>query len=108
MAAVVLLAALVLAQTSGSGPYYTADSIANSAASVTGLYAPNTFVTIYGQNLAYTTVSLTASDISGAILPPVLASTGGRVLPKGFPANIYYVSPTQVNFLVPTSLIPGP
>jgi uncharacterized protein (TIGR03437 family) len=108
MAAVVLLAALVLVQSSGSGPYYTADSIANSAANVTGLYAPNTFVTIYGQNLAYTTRALAASDIAGGMLPTVLGTTGVRVLINNIPANIYYVSPTQVNLLIPTSLVPGP
>lgn len=112
MAALALLAALALgpfqAGTSGSGPYYTADSIANSAASVTGLYAPNTFVTIYGQNLAYTTQALSASDIAGGTLPTVLAGTGVRVLINNIQANIFYVSPTQVNLLVPTSLIPGP
>ncbi|HEV1283841.1 MAG TPA: IPT/TIG domain-containing protein [Bryobacteraceae bacterium] len=108
MAAVVLLAALVLVQSSGSGPYYTADSIANSAANVTGLYAPNTFVTIYGQNLAYTTRALAVSDIAGGMLPTVLGTTGVRVLINNIPANIYYVSPTQVNLLIPTSLVPGP
>jgi uncharacterized protein (TIGR03437 family) len=108
LAAVIVLAALVLVQSSGSGPYYTADSIANSAANVTGLYAPNTFVTIYGQNLAYTTRALLASDISGNMLPTVLGTTGVRVLINNIPANIYYVSPTQVNLLIPTSLIPGP
>jgi len=108
MAAVVLLAALALAQSSGSGPYYTADSIANSAANVTGLYAPNTFVTIYGQNLAYTTRALAASDIAGGMLPTVLGTTGVRVLINNIPADIYYVSPGQVNLLIPTSLVPGP
>lgn len=112
MAAALLLAVLALgpfqAGTSGSGPYYTADSIANSAANVTGLYAPNTFVTIYGQNLAYTTRSLQASDIHSGMLPTVLGSTGVRVLINNIPANVYYVSPTQVNLLVPTSLIAGP
>jgi uncharacterized protein (TIGR03437 family) len=103
-----LLGALVLAQTSGSGPYYTAESIANSAAGVAGLYAPNTFLTIYGTNLAYATASLTASDISGGMLPTVLGGTGVRVLINNIPANIYYVSPTQVNLLVPTSLVAGP
>lgn len=102
------LAALVLVQSSGSGPYYTADSIANSAASVTGLYAPNTFVTIYGQNLAYTTRALSASDVAGGMLPTVLGTTGVRVLINNIPANIYYVSPAQVNLLIPTSLIAGP
>ena len=103
-----MLAALVLADTSGSGPYYTAQSIANSAAGVAGLYAPNTFVTIYGQNLAYTTASLTASDVAGGVLPTVLGGTGVHVLINNVPANIYYVSPTQVNLLIPTSLIAGP
>src|SRR5882757_553199 len=110
MAAVLLLAALVLADTSGNGgsPYYTADSIANSAASVTGLYAPNTFITIYGQNLAYTTRALALSDIAGDKLPTVLGGTGVHVLINNIQADIYYVSPTQVNLLVPTSLIAGP
>ena len=112
MVALILLAALALrpfqAGTSGSGPYYTADSIANTAASVTGLYAPNTFVTIYGQNLAYATVALTAADVSSGTLPTVLGGTGVRVLINNIQADIYYVSPTQVNLLIPTSLIPGP
>jgi uncharacterized protein (TIGR03437 family) len=103
-----MLAALVFADTSGSGPYYTAQSIANSASGVAGLYAPNTFVTIYGQNLAYTTAALTPSDVSGGMLPTVLGGTGVHVLINNIPANIYYVSPTQVNLLIPTSLIAGP
>jgi len=103
-----MVAALALIQASGSGPYYTAQSIANSAAGVSGLYAPNTFLTIYGTNLAYTTASLTASDISGGLLPTVLPGTGLQVLINNIPANIYYVSPTQVNLLIPTSLVPGP
>ena len=112
MAAFLLLAALALgpfqAGTSGSGPYYTAESIANSAASVPGLYAPNTFVTIYGQNLAYVTQAITAADTAGGMLPTVLGGTGVHVLINSIPAYIYYVSPTQVNLLVPTILTPGP
>src|SRR5487761_2580602 len=106
----VLASGLFQAGASGSGgsPYYTADSIANSAAGVAGLYAPRTFVTIYGQNLAYTTRALQASDISNGTLPTVLGGTGVRVLINNIPANIYYVSPGQVNLLVPTSLIAGP
>jgi uncharacterized protein (TIGR03437 family) len=103
-----MLAALVFADTSGSGPYYTAQSIANSAAGVAGLYAPNTFVTIYGQNLAYSTATLTESDIQAGMLPTVLGGTGVRVLINNIPANISYVSPTQVNLLIPTSLALGP
>jgi uncharacterized protein (TIGR03437 family) len=42
------------------------------------------------------------------MLPTVLAGTGVGVLINNISANIYYVSPTQVNLLVPTSLVPGP
>lgn len=37
----------------------------------------------------------------------MLPGTGVRVLVNNRPAQIYYVSPTQVNFLVPTNLIAG-
>lgn len=114
MAAVFLLAALalgpLLADTSGTrgAPIYTADSIANSAANVAGLYAPNTFITIYGQNLAYVTRQITTDDIRAGILPTALIGTGVRVLINQIPGDIYYVSPTQINLLIPTSLIAGP
>src|SRR5258706_163815 len=114
MAALHLLAALalgpLLADTSGSGgaPFYTADSIANSAANVTGLFAPDTFVTIYGVNLANNIVAISEDDIHGGILPTVLIGSGVRVLINQISANLYYVSPTQVNFLIPTFLSPGP
>jgi len=113
MAAAFLLAALALgplvADTSGTvGPFYTADSIANTAASVAGFYAPDTFITIYGQNLAYVTRQITTDDIHGGVLPTVLIGTGVRVLVNQIEANIYYVSPTQVNLLVPPLLVAGP
>jgi uncharacterized protein (TIGR03437 family) len=95
-------------QSSGSGPNYTAQSIANSASGTAGPYAPNTFVTIYGQNLAYTTAALTASEVVGGTLPWVLPGTGVTVLINNIPANIYYVSPTQVNILIPPSVGTGP
>jgi uncharacterized protein (TIGR03437 family) len=108
-----LLAVLALgpqvADTSGSaGPFYTADSIANTASSIAGFYAPNTFVTIYGQGLAYVKRAMTQDDIRAGMLPTVLIGTGVRVLINSIPADIYYVSPTQVNLLIPTLLVAGP
>ena len=98
-----------LADTSGSvGPFYTADSIANTASSIAGFYAPNTFVTIYGQGLAYVKRAMTQDDIRAGTLPTVLIGTGVRVLINSIPADIYYVSPTQVNLLIPTLLVAGP
>jgi uncharacterized protein (TIGR03437 family) len=99
---------LVSAQSSPGFPYYTPDSIANSAANVAGYYAPNSFVSIYGQNLAYVTKPISSEDIQGDELPTVLLGTGVRVLINLIPANIYYVSPGQVNALIPPSLIAGP
>lgn len=108
--AAIVLAALVLADQSPTldAPYYTAASIANSAASVAGLYAPNTFVTIYGTNLAFVTVAISADDIRGGMLPTSLIGTGVTVLINNLGAAIYYVSPGQINVLIPANLGAGP
>jgi uncharacterized protein (TIGR03437 family) len=114
MAAAFLLAALVvgplLADSSGTAgaPVYTADSIANSAANVAGYYTPNSFLSIYGQNLAYVTRPINSGDIRAGQLPTVLAGTGVRVLVNQIPADMYYVSPGQVNVLIPPLLTAGP
>ena len=114
MAAIVLLAALALgpfladSSSTPGAPTYSADSIANSAAGIAGFYAPNTFLSIYGQNLAYVTRAIGPDDISGGMLPTVLPGTGVRVLINQISADIWYVSPTLVNVLVPLVLIAGP
>jgi uncharacterized protein (TIGR03437 family) len=113
MKAACLLAALVIgplpAETSGppGTPNYSAASIANSAANVADLYAPNTFVSIYGQNLSFTTQAIGPDDIRAGMLPNVLLGSGVRVLLNLMPANMYFVSPNQVNILIPPSLVPG-
>jgi uncharacterized protein (TIGR03437 family) len=102
-------AALSFASTlSADAPIYSADSLVNSADNQPGWLAPNTIATLYGKNLAYGTKTLTRDDIRGGVLPTVLPSTGVRVLVNGLPANPYYVSPTQINFLVPPNLLAGP
>ncbi|MDP8982937.1 MAG: hypothetical protein M3O35_20360 [Acidobacteriota bacterium] len=87
-------------------PFYTSASIVNAADSQGGL-APNTIVTIYGTGLAFTTRAITADDIKEGMLPTVLPNTGVRVSVGGILANIYYVSPGQINLLVPALLSPG-
>jgi uncharacterized protein (TIGR03437 family) len=107
----VLLAALALgplADSSSTAPVYSADSIVNSASGVAGFFAPNTFISIYGQNLSRVTRAITSDDIRSGILPTALGSTGVRVLVNQIPADLWYVSPTLVNLLVPTLLIAGP
>jgi uncharacterized protein (TIGR03437 family) len=105
---VMLALASWLAGADPGAPAYTADSIVNPIAAVAGMYAPNSFITIYGKNLSYVTRAMAADDLRAGTLPTVLIGTGVRVLINHLPADIYYVSPTQVNVLAPVSLVAGP
>lgn len=102
-----LLAAIALAGCLGAqstAPDYTAGGIVNGASFAPGL-APNTIATIFGTNLSWGTRVLQASDIRGGVMPTSLGNV--EVYFEGWPAYLYYVSPTQINFLVPSSLLPG-
>ena len=90
-------------------PVYSAASIVNAADNQSGQLAPNAIGTIYGANLADATAAITLNDIQGGALPTVLTGASDtRVLIDYSPAALYYVSPTQINFLVPPDLLPGP
>lgn len=89
-------------------PFYSGASTVNAADNQSGAFAPNTIATIYGTNLAYSTAALSADEVHGGTIPWVLPGTGVTVLVGSIPAGIYYVSPTQINFLIPSILGPGP
>jgi len=87
-----------------TAPSYTAASVVQAAtqqaATQTGAaLAPNTIATIYGKNLAYSTRTATAADLVGAQLPTSL--DGVTVFVYGIPCGLFYISPGQINFLVP-------
>lgn len=108
MLAALLVGSLAAAVAEDSGaPKYTAESIANSASNTAAHYAPNTFVSIYGENLAFVTRAISPDDIRGGELPTALGGAGVRVLINLVPANLYYVSPKQINILLPASFDPG-
>ncbi|MCC6537628.1 MAG: hypothetical protein IT162_08775 [Bryobacterales bacterium] len=88
-------------------PTYAASTVVHAASQQSGTFAPNTIVTLYGRELAYVSRPVQDSDIRDGLLPTVLPGTGVRVLVEGQPAPLYYVSPTQVNLLLPASLKPG-
>ncbi len=98
-----LCAALLVAfGTSGSGqqptsPSYSAESIVNWATSQAGPFAPNVIATIYGKNLAWSTEGLGPQH--NRVLPVELA--GVRVTAGITSLPLLYVSPTQINFLIP-------
>jgi len=106
--ATLTLASLLAGGADPGAPKYTADTVQNPVAAVAGMYAPNSFITIYGNQLSYVTRAMGPDDLRAGTLPTVLIGTGVRVLINHLPANVYYVSPTQVNVLAPASLAAGP
>jgi uncharacterized protein (TIGR03437 family) len=107
-AAVLLLAALFFRSCSWADdsevppPSFTSDSIVNSANGSAASLTPNALATIYGSNLSRTTASIA---LGAGELPTVLA--GVRITVEGVLASLLYVSPTQVNFLIPNDLLLG-
>ncbi|MEP7363248.1 MAG: hypothetical protein ABI972_08330 [Acidobacteriota bacterium] len=89
-------------------PAYTASSIVNSASGVSAVLVPNGLATVYGTNLSSLTQAIAPNDVQDGKLPFTLNGTGVSVLVGGLRAHILYVSPSQVNFLVPSLLTPGP
>ena len=84
-----------------TAPSYSTASIVNSATATPDGLAPNTIATIYGANLSYTTAALAPKATA---MPRELA--GVRVFVAGMAAALYFVSPQQINFLVPGNLRP--
>jgi uncharacterized protein (TIGR03437 family) len=97
------LAACLRAQGSNA-PNYTTAGIVNGASFTTGL-APNTIISVFGANLSWDTLALQPSDVSGGVMPTTLDNV--EVYFEGWPAYLYYVSPSQINLLVPSSLLAG-
>jgi uncharacterized protein (TIGR03437 family) len=87
-------------------PCYSEDGIVSIASGTPGALAPNSLASIYGTRLSYSERGLVPSDAAGGVLPTVLPGTGVRVLVGGYPAHMFYVSATQLNFLVPSNLRP--
>ena len=81
---------------------YSAAGIVNSATGISNALAPNAIATIYGANLSYTTAAFAPK---AAVMPSELA--GVRVFVAGMAAALYYVSPQQINFLIPDNLLPA-
>jgi uncharacterized protein (TIGR03437 family) len=90
---------------SGTAPLYTAQSVVNAATQTAVALAPNTIATLYGTNLAFDTRAVGSTDIVRGLMPTSLDGVGVWV--NSIPCSLFYVSPTQINFLVPYQLTAG-
>jgi len=86
-------------------PYYTTASIVNASDYSPGPFAPSSVLSMFGTNLAWTTEAVTPETFAGGTVPTQLAAT--IVFIDNMPVPLLYVSPTQINFLVPSDQIPG-
>jgi uncharacterized protein (TIGR03437 family) len=83
-------------------PSYTAAGIVHAATQLAQTLAPNTIATLYGTNLSFTTHAVTSSDLTGGALPTTME--GVTVYVAGQPAGLFFVSPGQINFLLPYAI----
>lgn len=83
-------------------PTYTSQGVVHAATQLAQTLAPNAIATIYGTNLAYSTVSVGAADLANGTMPTSLAQV--TVYVNNIPASLFYVSPSQINFLIPYTI----
>jgi uncharacterized protein (TIGR03118 family) len=81
-----------------AAPAVVAAQVLNGASFLTGI-APNAWVSIKAENLASTTRAWESQDFVNGALPTEL--DGVSVSVNGKPAYIGYISPTQINLLLP-------
>ena len=95
----VISAARAQLPVASTAPSYSAAGIVNAATQTAGILAPNTIATIYGTNLSWTTHAVDSGDLNGGTLP--FALEGVSVNVNGILGSVFFVSPGQINFLIP-------
>ena len=100
------IAALSVGAAQTLAPVYSAESIVNGANFAPGPLAPNSIATLFGQNLSWSIETLTEENTRAGFLPTHLADV--RVYVANYVSPLIYVSPTQINFLIPGNLKTGP
>ncbi|MCU1276430.1 MAG: hypothetical protein JWO48_3861 [Bryobacterales bacterium] len=80
-------------------PSYTSASVVNSATNTADALAPNAIASIYGSGLSFNTQAASQGSPLYFNLPVTLA--GVRVYVAGLETSLYYVSPWQINFVIP-------
>ena len=91
-----------------TAPTISASGLVSAATLAAGPVAPNSWVTLYGSNLGVTTRSWNETDFIDGGLPTSLDGVSVILTVFGAPRLAYvgYVSPTQINFLLPSDASP--
>lgn len=105
LAVLAVLPALAQIPGSAGSPVYSSASIVNAATQTPMALAPNTIATIYGTGLAFSIRAVAISDVMGSAMPTEL--DGVQVWFNAQPCPLFYISPTQINFLIPYQVGPG-
>jgi len=101
-----LASALLLAATAwAAAPSYSAANVVNASNYAPPPFAPNSILTLFGTDLAMVPGDGGIAG-SGAGVPP-LEMSGVQVFLDNVPAALFYVSPGQINFLVPANQTVG-
>lgn len=90
--------------TSGGAPTIAADGVVNGASFGEGIVS-GSWASVEGSNLSAVTDNWDKFIVNGNLPTTV---DGVSVTVGGAPAYVYYVSATQINFIVPPNLPPGP
>ena len=88
-------------------PEYSTASIANAAGTLPGRLAPNTIFTIYGTNLSNFRWAIRPEDLLTNRLPTSTPNGEVFVQLQGLRLPLFFVSPGQINALVPADFLPG-
>lgn len=89
-------------QASATAPFFTAAGVVQAATETGGTLAPNAIATIYGTNLSWTTHIVNVADLNDGTLPTSV--DGVSVYVQGILSSLLYVSPGQINFIIPYEL----
>jgi uncharacterized protein (TIGR03437 family) len=91
-----------------AAPAVPAGNVVSAATAAVGPVAPNSWLTVYGSNLGVTTRGWVESDFVNGGIPFSLDGVSVLLNQFGAPRLAYvgYVSPGQVNVLLPSDLVP--
>lgn len=88
-------------------PEYSTDSIASAASNKAGRVAPNTIISIYGVNLALSVWAISPQELLRGFLPTSTSGGAVYVQLQGRRLPLFFVSPQQINALIPPDVLPG-